>query len=612
MRRLFRSLDTRVLRVWNLLDKRDQKKIFLITCVQILSGVLDLLGVILVGVIGAIAVSGFGTQQTGNKISGLLQFLNLENTSLQFQVGFLGCLATLTLVLKTGFSIYFTKRTLKYLSFKSAQISAAAVRKTLRLSILELNTKPQQEILFSLTSGPSLLMVGILGTSVALVADLSLMLILSGALLVVDPVVASGSIIIFAGLGFYMYKILHKRASYLGKRSTELNIASGSQIVEVLLSYRFLTVSSKKVYFSQKIEGLRTELGEISGETAFMPYISKYVIESAVVLGSLLLAASLFLLQDATHAVATLSIFMAAGSRIAPAALRIQQGGLVIKNNLGSCEPTLKYLEDLSSKNFVDEEMFETNSKFEYTGFRPKLIASGLIFRYPNSFKPAVDGVSFEIAEGSVTSIVGASGSGKSTLADLLLGILTPDSGEILLSDEPVNISIKQWPGATAYVPQEVALINGTIRENVVMGFDAKFVSEADVLCALELAQLKDFAESLPQGIDTLIGERGTRLSGGQRQRLGIARALFTKPRLIVLDEATSSLDGSTEADISGAIQSLRGTVTVVLIAHRLSTVKESDQLLYLSEGRLVSKGTFEQIRIEVPDFDKQASLMGL
>ena len=612
MRRLFDSFDKRVFRVWNLLAARDQKKILLITCVQVLSGVLDLLGVVLIGVIGARAVSGFGTQQAGNKIIGLLQFLNLENTSLQFQVAILGCLATFTLVLKTVFSVYFTKRTLKYLSFKSAQISATAVSKTLKLSILELNAKPQQAILFSLTAGPSLLMVGILGTSVALVADISLMIILGGALLIVDPLVASCSIAIFAGLGFFMYKILHERAGYLGKRSTELNIESGSQLIDVLLSYRFLTVSGRKEYFSQKIEALRAELGGISGETAFMPYISKYVIESAVVLGSLLLAASQFLLQDATHAVATLSIFMAAGSRIAPAALRIQQGGLVIKNNLGSCEPTLDYLEGMASKEFEDEGILEKNTKFEYVGFRPKLVASDLVFHYPNSSKPAVDGISFEIAEGSITSIVGASGSGKSTLADLLLGIITPQHGEVLLSGESVTNSIKQWPGATAYVPQEVALINGTIRENVAMGFDLNFVSEADVFSALELSQLKDFIESLPQGVDTMIGERGTRLSGGQRQRLGIARALFTKPKLIVLDEATSSLDGSTEADISGAIRSLRGAVTVVMIAHRLSTVKESDQLLYLSEGKLVSKGTFDQIRLEVTDFDKQASLMGL
>jgi ABC-type multidrug transport system fused ATPase/permease subunit len=612
MRPLKPLKNTRVFRVWRLLPVRDQKKIALITCIQILSGLLDLLGVFLIGVIGAVAVGGFGTQQNGSKIDTLLRFLNLDEATLQMQVGILGCLATIVLVVKTGFSVYFTRRILNFLSFKSSQISASAIRTTLKLSILEIQSKPQQEILFSLTSGPSVLMVGILGTSVSLIADMSLLLLLGIALLVVEPVVATFSIAIFLGLGMAMYLILHKRASYLGKKATELNIASDSQIIEVLLSYRFLTVRGKKDFLSQRIERIRTELGAVSGENAFMPYISKYVFETAVVLGSLILAASQFLMQNATQAVTTLSIFLAAGSRIAPAALRIQQGALLIKNNLGVCEPALLFLEKLPPDNVNTQYRSDDKPRFDYPGYLPTFKVSNVCFQYPGSVSRAISDVSFEISEGSVTSIVGESGSGKSTLADLLLGILIPDQGEILLSGKQVQESIELWPGATAYVPQEVALIHGTIRDNVTLGFESDHTSDSDIFQALELAQLGDFARSLPQGIDTMIGERGTRLSGGQRQRLGIARALFTKPKLIILDEATSSLDGSTEADISEAIQKLRGSVTVVIIAHRLSTVKESDQLLYLSEGKLVSQGSFDHIRGQVSDFDKQASLMGL
>ena len=612
MNRLSQLENRKVLRVWRLLSPRDQKKILWITGVQIFSGLLDLLGVVLIGVIGALAVSGFGTQQTGNKISNILSVLRLDEVSFQTQIGILGCLATFVLVMKTVFSVYFTKRILNYLSYKGAEISAYAVKRSLSLSILQLQAKPQQELIFSLTSGPSLLMVGILGTTVSLISDASLMIVLGVALLVVDPVVAAFSIGIFLGLGFLLYKLLHNRAAYLGKQTTELNIASGSQIIDFLLSYRFIAVSGRREYFSHKIGGIRAELGAVSGENAFMPYISKYVIETAVVLGTLLLAASQFLLQDATHAVATLSIFMAAGSRIAPAALRIQQGGLLIKNNLGVCEPALVFLEDIFSRKDVVSNPLMELPEFEHEGFKPTIRVSNIEFRYPGASKPAVDGVSFYIPEGSFTSIVGASGSGKSTLADLLLGVLEPNQGEIQISGKTPQISTSKWLGAISYVPQEVALISGSIRENVAMGFNANLILDSDVFAALDLAQLKEYVLSLPDGIDTLIGERGTKLSGGQKQRLGIARALFTKPKLIVLDEATSSLDGSTEADISTAIQKLRGSVTVVMVAHRLSTVKASDQLLYLSEGKLVAKGTFEEIRQKVPDFDKQASLMGL
>ena len=599
-------------RVWKLLSKSDRRKILIIAVIQIFLGFLDLLGVIFIGAIGVLAVNGFGTQQPSNGVDRFLNLLNLTELSLQSQVGVLGLLATLVFILKTGFSAYFTRRILNYLSYKGAELSVKSVQYTFRMSILQINSRPQQELLFALTSGPSTLMVNVLGTAITLVTDVSLMVVLGIALLVVDPLVATFSIVVFSGLGVLMYKSLHKRATYLGRKSTELSVKSGSQIIEVLLSYRFLSVRDRKDYFAEEIKKMRMEFGAVSGENSFMPYISKYVFETAVVLGTLLIAASQFLMQDAAQAVATLSIFMAAGSRIAPAALRIQQSGLTIKNNLGVCEPVLKFLEDVPWERVKELEIQDPHPKFSHIDFHPSIKVRNISFRYPGSPVNALDNISFDVHEGSVTSIVGPSGSGKSTLADLLLGILLPYSGSIILSDQPIDQSVKDWPGSMSYVPQEVALMSGTIRENVAMGFAAQFVPEAKILEALEMAQLKEFALSLPQGIDTLVGERGTRLSGGQKQRLGIARALFTKPKLIVLDEATSSLDGSTEADISSAIHNLRGSVTVVMIAHRLSTVKSSDQLIYLSNGKLVSQGSFEQVRSEVPDFDNQAQLMGL
>ena len=599
-------------RVWKLLSKSDRRKILIIAVIQIFLGFLDLLGVIFIGAIGVLAVNGFGTQQPSNGVDRFLNLLNLTELSLQSQVGVLGLLATLVFILKTGFSAYFTRRILNYLSYKGAELSVKSVQYTFRMSILQINSRPQQELLFALTSGPSTLMVNVLGTAITLVTDVSLMVVLGIALLVVDPLVATFSIVVFSGLGVLMYKSLHKRATYLGRKSTELSVKSGSQIIEVLLSYRFLSVRDRKDYFAEEIKKMRMEFGAVSGENSFMPYISKYVFETAVVLGTLLIAASQFLMQDAAQAVATLSIFMAAGSRIAPAALRIQQSGLTIKNNLGVCEPVLKFLEDVPWERVKELEIQDPHPKFSHIDFHPSIKVRNVSFRYPGSPVNALDNISFDVHEGSVTSIVGPSGSGKSTLADLLLGILLPYSGSIILSDQPIDQSVKDWPGSMSYVPQEVALMSGTIRENVAMGFAAQFVPEAKILEALEMAQLKEFALSLPQGIDTLVGERGTRLSGGQKQRLGIARALFTKPKLIVLDEATSSLDGSTEADISSAIHNLRGSVTVVMIAHRLSTVKSSDQLIYLSNGKLVSQGSFEQVRSEVPDFDNQAQLMGL
>jgi len=211
-----------------------------------------------------------------------------------------------------------------------------------------------------------------------------------------------------------------------------------------------------------------------------------------------------------------------------------------------------------------------------------------------------------------IVYITGASGSGKTTLADLMLGLLEPSTGKVLISGLKPSEAIRKWPGAIAYVPQEVTIFNGTIRENITLGFDEWNESDVKIARAIELASLGDVVSELPDGLESQVGDRGTSLSGGQRQRIGIARALFTNPRLLVMDEATSSLDGLTESVISNNISRLHGKVTVVLIAHRLSTVRNADNVVYLRNGKIVATGNFDAVRKAVPDFDKQAKLMGL
>ena len=216
------------------------------------------------------------------------------------------------------------------------------------------------------------------------------------------------------------------------------------------------------------------------------------------------------------------------------------------------------------------------------------------------------------IPKGTSIAFVGPSGAGKTTIIDILMGVLNPDSGAVLISGLPPLIAVAKWPGAVSYVPQDVVIAAGTIRENISLGYPLSEATDELVMGALKVAHLDKFVADLPNGIDTQVGERGTRISGGQRQRLGIARAMFTQPHLLVLDEATSSLDGETEASISEAIHALRGATTIVIIAHRLSTVRNADTVVYLSKGKVLATGTFDEVRKAVPDFDHQAKIMGL
>jgi ABC-type multidrug transport system fused ATPase/permease subunit len=387
-------------------------------------------------------------------------------------------------------------------------------------------------------------------------------------------------------------------------------VSSNERILEVLGSYRESVVKNRRNFYVREIGDLRQKLANVQAELSFIPYISKYVIETAVILGAVLIGGFQFLINDASRAVATLAIFLAAGTRVAPAVLRVQQGAILIKGNLAVATPTLDLIEELSSLN----TKLSPDSDFVTThdGFVGEVEIKGTSFTYPGAQVAALDEINLRLEQGEHAVIVGSSGAGKTTLVDVILGVIDTQHGSVAISDMKPLDAILTWPGAIAYVPQDVIISNSTVRENVTMGYETSAIPENAIWEALKLAQLDEMVRGLPDGLNALVGDRGTKLSGGQRQRLGIARALLTKPKLLVLDEATSSLDGETEANIAEALSSLEGEVTVILIAHRLSSVRNSRKVIYLHEGRVLCQGPFEFVRNQVPDFDKQAKLMGL
>lgn len=601
---------TTIARATRILSKSDLRKTGLVLVLQVFLGILDLVGVALIGVLGALSVSGVKSSQPGSRIYQVIQILHLENQVFQNQVAILGGLATFVLISRTLLSMYFIQRTLHFLSRRSAKISAKLVSKLLSQNLLQIQQRTTSESVFAVTHGVSAITNGVIGTAVALISDGSMLIVMTLGLFLVDPVLASSTMIIFGIIGFALYKLMHQKARRLGAETSKYGIASNETILEVLNSYRESVVRNRRTYYSNKIGDIRFSLARTEAEAGFLPYVSKYVIETTMVLGALLISAIQFSLQDAVHAVATLAVFLAAGTRIAPAILRIQQGALQIKGALGSAEPTLALMDELEDLELPESSIQELD--VEHIGFLPRISLRGLTFTYPQQKMPAVRNLNLEVNPGEIIAIVGPSGAGKTTLVDVLLGVLPVEHGEVLISGKHPLDAISQWPGAISYVPQDVSIINGSIRENVSLGYPANEDTDELVWEALRIAQLEQLVRKSAMGLETQVGDQGTKLSGGQRQRLGIARAMFTRPSLLVLDEATSALDGQTEANLSDAINGLKGKVTIILIAHRLSTVRESDRLVYLDEGELIAVGTFDEVRGKVPNFDTQAKLMGL
>jgi ABC-type multidrug transport system fused ATPase/permease subunit len=594
---------------FSILSKQDKIKLAIVILAQMILGLFDLIGIALFGVLGALAVSGVESSAVGDRVSKVLSIVNIQDTSIQKQVMIIGMLACGFLIMKTLLSMSLMKRIYLFMNGKSADISTQLTSQLLGKNILEIQARSTQENIFHLTYGVNAVAVGVVGTSVTLVADAFLSLILFTGLLIFNWALTVSTIIFFGLVATVLYVIMAIKARNLGSRSSTLGIQSNLLLEQSMTMYKELLVSNRLNDFIIRISRSRHELAKVTAELNFMGNISKYVIEISVVVGFLSLSAIQFMTQDAKHAIATLSVFFAASTRIAPSVLRMQQGLVGIKSQLAAGSSTIELIRnfrpDLPEKqshiNFDNKTKY--SEEISYPGFVPNVSIQNLTFSYPQAKSPALDNVSLEVWPGQIIAITGPSGGGKSTLIDALLGVLPIPGDCVSISGKPARECFTNWPGAISYVSQSHPVINGSVRENICLGVNPDAYSEDKLWAALEIAHLNEYIRSLPAGLDTQIGDRGSRFSGGQKQRLGIARAILTNPKLLILDEATSALDNETESAISSAINSMRGSVTVIMVAHRLTSISQADTIYFIESGKISISGTFQELKRKIPGF---------
>lgn len=590
-------------------SKKDRKKIISVLLVQLFVGLLDLLGVALIGVIGAIAITGIQSSAPGNRVVSLLRVLHLDGISFQTQTIILGISATFILILRTIISVTLTRKSLLFISRRSAVISSDIVKKLFSQDLPNLQRFPLQQTMYSISNGITSITLGVIGNTVNLIADTALLFIMCSGLFFFDTQIAIFTLVFFGGIAAILYRVMQSQAKSLGQREAEINVHTNQLLFESLNSYREIYVKGLRKSYSDRISKNKFELSEILAQMTFLPSVSKYVIEGSIIIGALAVSTFQFLQYDAKHSIATLAVFLAAGSRISPAVLRVQQGLISIKNNLGGAQSTLILIESLHEGELPD---IQAEVLFHHPNFVPKVELNEVKYKYSSDATFEIGPINLDIGSGQVVAIVGPSGSGKTTLADLILGVIKPLDGTIKISNLTPEEAIQMNPGALAYVPQDIQIFKGSLKNNVAFGYESDNLHLNSILEAVNISQLEDVVKLLPSGLDTEIGDRGFRLSGGQRQRLGIARALFTHPRILILDEATSALDAKTEEEISEAINKLRGETTIVLIAHRLASVRSADRVIYMEDGKIIACGSFEEVRIQVPNFAEQAKLMGL
>jgi ABC-type multidrug transport system fused ATPase/permease subunit len=510
----------------------------------------------------------------------------------------------------------------RFLANRQADVSARLARKILSRPLLEVQRWSTSEVLYALTGGVSAAITTLLGSTLIIATEVFLFVIIGIGLFIVDPVLTLSAAAFFAVIVYFLQIWLGRASSRNSSIQANRGMSTITTVSEALTTYRETTVLHRRDFYIDRFDRLARESARAGATNAFLAEIPKYVLESALVVGAFVLALVQFLTKDLAAAAAIVGLFLAAGFRIIPALLRLQGAGISIRSAAAAARKTfelafwfgLKDGQGEINNRISDSQARAIRQRIAagHGDFNAEVVVTNVSLIYPDAERPAVMDASAKVSSGRSLALVGSTGAGKSTLADLILGVLEPDSGEVLISGVAPREAVVRWPGAVAYIPQSVGLTQGTVRENVALGLPDLAIDDELVWEALERAHLADFLRDTREGLHTVIGERGVRLSGGQRQRLGSARALYTRPRLLVLDEATSALDAETEQAISETLRELEGEVTTITIAHRLATIRFADEVIFMRHGVIEARGSFEEGRASTPDFERQAQLLGL
>lgn len=427
-------------------------------------------------------------------------------------------------------------------------------------------------------------------------------------LLVADPWTAVIAFVYLGIVALIVHQVVTRRALEAAQVNLTFSYRVAILMTEMMEALKELSLRNRLSEVSDLVTSNRSRSVRARANGSFLGIIPGFAFEAALIGGVILIGAFSFSQGGVTAALSSVALFAATGFRLIPAITGIQ-GGIV--QAVASTPAALDVIGDLTSaeKDMTTSQPPADTAKLAESPRELRL--TDVRFRYPSSEEDVIRGMSLDIPLGSSLGIVGPSGAGKSTLIDLLLGLSQTSRGAITIDGAPLNSVLTQWRGRVGYVPQRVALFDGTIAQNVALTWSDE-VDEGRVMEALDRAQLGSLIRSRAGGIHERIGERGVSLSGGQQQRLGIARALYTDPLVLVLDEATSSLDTKTEDEVTKSIRALQGEVTLISVAHRLSTIKDYDRICYVDDGIIAASGSFLEVAATLPAFAEQVVLAGL
>lgn len=574
-----------------------------------LSGLLDVLGVLLIGLLGA-SIAAFVSD--GSNTGKSLSFVNMQIPAVTAKtLPLLMVLLVIIFVSKSLFAIAMTK----VMAIKVAEIEARAARQisknVLGHSLENMRSVTKDELVFAVQIGTPAAFTGLMNSFASLVSEGFLFVILSAAFIIFNPIATLIMLAYFIILAYLINVFVGKKLTSASQTAYKKTLEANSALGDLTSAFRELSVSGKREQLFQKIFSFRRAASRSIGEQTYLSGMPRHIIETGLIVGLGFFILSQSFSSDIAQSASTIGVFLAGGFRIVAAMLPWQNALVNIKLSIPQALPAWDLLSSIPSSNESARYLFATAQVTQSVKNEPmKVELKNVHYSYGNKEQSSVDGVSFVVEAGQHAAIIGDSGAGKSTLADLILGLSTPKQGQVLLNGTPAFQKISLTPGCASYVPQSPGMVAGSLRRNISLGFEDSDIDDRKLTRAIAGSRLQPLVDSLDDGLETNLGLHSETLSGGQIQKVGLARALYNEPGLILLDEATSALDAESESDIVKSLQELKGKITVITIAHRLNSIKMADIVFLMDQGKIVASGTLKDLIRENPKVAKAVELL--
>ena len=582
----------------SLLSSRERAKFVALVVARALTGLLDVAGIALIGLVASIAATQIQNDATPVAVLGFsLPQLNGQ-----------GLLVLVAIVLgvftvKGVAASLLIRAQARFVARVEARNASQAIAYLLSGNLDVAKQYSKADFQFAVTRSMTFAFTGILNNIATFVAEGFLLLVITATFFAVDPAIAVFALGYFAAIIVVIQLFISRSLKRAGRDATDGAISTMNGISDTLDTFREISVLEKQGHFIERITRDRRRLANADATMTFLAGMPRYVVETALMLGVVILVAQLVTSGGLATGLVAVGVFLAGGVRMMASLLPLQSAVSNIKQNVEQAGAALRLLAavPVTARAEVPFVAVEVALSVEL---------ADVTFSYPGAATASVSGVTLAVPAGGYAAIVGPSGAGKTTIVDLVLGLREPTQGTVTVGGVAPRLLRAARPGLVAYVPQRPGMVSGSIAENIALGIPVDEIDAERLRQAVDAAYLRDFIDSLPEGLDTSVGQQVDALSGGQIQRVGLARALYSSPQVLILDEATSGLDAGSEAYISKTLAGLHGTVTVIVVAHRLSTVQHADVVYVIENGTVRASGDFTTVRREVPMIEEYVKLM--